>query len=41
MRVRYLKAGNFAKRTAGGAAIYMAAVLEYLTAEVTLRRRIH
>ena len=31
---RYLKRGNFAKRIGGGAPVYMAAVLEYLAAEI-------
>ncbi|XP_002735597.1 histone H2A, embryonic-like [Saccoglossus kowalevskii] len=31
---RYLRQGNYAKHIGNGAAIYMAAVLEYLTAEV-------
>ena len=31
---RYLRKGRFAKRIAGGAPVYMAAVLEYLTAEL-------
>ena len=31
---RYLKKGRYAKRTAAGAPIYLAAVLEYLAAEV-------
>lgn len=31
---RYLKKGGFSKRTGGGAPVYMAAVLEYLCAEV-------
>ena len=32
--LRYLKKGNYAPRVLKGAGIYMAAVLEYLTAEV-------
>ncbi|KAK9791582.1 hypothetical protein WJX73_002160 [Symbiochloris irregularis] len=31
---RYLKKGRYAERLAGGAPVYLAAVLEYLTAEV-------
>ena len=31
---RYLKKGGFAKRVGGGAPVYMAAVLEYLAAEI-------
>lgn len=31
---RYLKKGNFSKRIGGGAPVYMAAVLEYLAAEI-------
>ena len=31
---RFLKAGKYATRTGAGAPVYMAAVLEYLTAEV-------
>jgi histone H2A len=31
---RYLKKGRFAKRIGAGAPVYMAAVLEYLTAEL-------
>ena len=31
---RYLKAGKFASRVGAGAPVYLAAVLEYLTAEV-------
>lgn len=31
---RYLKRGGFAKRVGGGAPVYMAAVLEYLAAEI-------
>ena len=31
---RYLKKGGFSKRVGGGAPVYMAAVLEYLCAEV-------
>ena len=31
---RYLKKGNYAKRCGMGAGVYMAAVLEYLTAEI-------
>ena len=31
---RYLKQGGYAKRVGGAAPVYMAAVLEYLTAEV-------
>ena len=31
---RYLKKGGYAKRIGGAAPVYMAAVLEYLTAEV-------
>ena len=31
---RKLKKGNFSKRTGSGAAIYLAAVLEYLSAEI-------
>jgi|TARA_B110000211_G_C13914626_1_gene479923 histone H2A len=31
---RYLKKGGYSKRTGGGASVYMAAVLEYLCAEV-------
>ena len=31
---RYLKKGGYAKRVGGGAPVYMAAVLEYLCAEV-------
>lgn len=31
---RYLKKGRYAKRVGGGAAVYVAAVLEYLAAEV-------
>ena len=31
---RYLRRGGFAKRVGGGAPVYMAAVLEYLTAEI-------
>jgi histone H2A len=31
---RYLKKGRYAKRVGGGAAVYIAAVLEYLAAEV-------
>ena len=30
---RYLRQGGFSKRTGTGAPVYMAAVLEYLTAE--------
>lgn len=32
---RYLKKGRYAKRFGSGAPVYMAAVLEYLAAEVT------
>jgi histone H2A len=31
---RYLKKGRYAKRVGGGAPVYLAAVLEYLTAEI-------
>ena len=31
---RYLRKGNFAKRVGSGAPVYLAAVMEYLTAEV-------
>ncbi|NWI71363.1 H2AL protein, partial [Todus mexicanus] len=31
---RFLKRGNYAERIGPGAAIYLAAVLEYLTAEI-------
>jgi histone H2A len=31
---RYLKKGRYAKRVGGGAAVYIAAVLEYLAAEL-------
>ncbi|OMJ13442.1 Histone [Smittium culicis] len=31
---RHLKKGNYAQRVAAGAPVYMAAVLEYLTAEI-------
>jgi len=31
---RMLKKGNYAKRVGGGAPVYLAAVLEYLTAEI-------
>ena len=31
---RYLRQGGFSKRTGAGAPVYMAAVLEYLTAEL-------
>jgi histone H2A len=31
---RFLKQGRYAQRIGGGAAVYLAAVLEYLTAEV-------
>ena len=31
---RFLRKGNYAKRVGGGAPVYLAAVLEYLTAEV-------
>ncbi|CAH0486345.1 hypothetical protein KXD40_001667 [Peronospora effusa] len=31
---RYLKKGRYAQRTGGGAPVYMAAVLEYLCAEI-------
>ena len=31
---RFLKKGNYAERLGGGAPVYLAAVLEYLTAEV-------
>lgn len=31
---RYLKKGRYAKRVGSGAAVYLAAVLEYLAAEV-------
>lgn len=31
---RYLKRGNYSKRVGGGAPVYLAAVLEYLTAEI-------
>lgn len=31
---RYLKKGRYAQRLAAGAPVYLAAVLEYLTAEV-------
>ncbi|XP_001176802.2 histone H2A, embryonic-like [Strongylocentrotus purpuratus] len=31
---RFLRKGNYAKRVGGGAPVYMAAVLEYLTAEI-------
>lgn len=34
---RFLKKGRYAKRTAAGAPIYLAAVLEYLAAEVIKR----
>ncbi len=33
---RYLKKGKYAERVGGGAPVYLAAVLEYLTAEVRL-----
>lgn len=36
---RYLKKGRYAKRTAAGAPIYLAAVLEYLAAEVIIQSR--
>lgn len=36
---RYLKKGRYAKRTAAGAPIYLAAVLEYLAAEVITKLR--
>lgn len=32
---RYLKKGRYAKRVGGGAPVYLAAVLEYLVAEVS------
>ena len=32
--IRYLKKGRFAKRVGAGSPVYMAAVLEYLTAEL-------
>uniref|UniRef100_A0AC35GTE1 Histone H2A n=1 Tax=Panagrolaimus sp. PS1159 TaxID=55785 RepID=A0AC35GTE1_9BILA len=31
---RFLKKGNYAKQVRGGAPVYLAAVLEYLTAEI-------
>lgn len=31
---RYLKKGKYAKRVSGGAPVYLAAILEYLTAEI-------
>ena len=31
---RYLKKGRYAKRVGGGAPVYLASVLEYLTAEI-------
>ena len=31
---RYLRKGNFAKRVGSGAPVYLAAVMEYLTAEI-------
>ncbi|GAA5887008.1 hypothetical protein JCM5296_005222 [Sporobolomyces johnsonii] len=31
---RFLKKGNYAKRIGAGAPVYLAAVLEYLTAEI-------
>lgn len=33
---RFLKAGKYAERVGGGAPVYLAAVLEYLAAEVNL-----
>lgn len=34
---RFLKRGRYAKRTGSGAPIYLAAVLEYLAAEVSIK----
>ena len=34
---RFLRKGRYAQRLGGGAPVYMAAVLEYLAAEVSLR----
>ena len=34
---RYLKKGNYAERIGAGAPVYMAAVMEYLVAEVRIR----
>lgn len=33
---RFLKAGKYAERVGAGAPVYLAAVLEYLTAEVCI-----
>jgi len=35
---RFLKKGRYAQRLGGGAPVYMAAVLEYLAAEVSVSR---
>ncbi|OAO93542.1 RAT5 [Arabidopsis thaliana] len=35
---RFLKAGKYAERVGAGAPVYLAAVLEYLAAEVKLHR---
>ncbi|THU68589.1 hypothetical protein C4D60_Mb08t05470 [Musa balbisiana] len=37
---RFLKAGKYAERVGAGAPVYLAAVLEYLAAEVLERRRV-
>ena len=34
---RFLKTGKYAERVGGGAPVYLAAVLEYLAAEVSLQ----